>query len=298
MCNLNIVIRKSDAPKKVIGAIPAFMMAVTSTSYQSNDDGDGLYCGGLLWKGKNKLDLFNIGAHLQKHNILISHQRVATSGFTTQFTQPFANKDFVLAHNGIISSFATEGKSDTYVFFHRFCEAFEKEMGGKKEDRREECIKKIIQELLGTTFGSYSIALFDKVTQRLYYFKNMGASINVYQSKHLLYLTTSHSNKDFLPMFSKEKFKELEVVGYVIYRIEADDLNMYEIGSIDAPKCEYERKGSLSNWFYKGWGLDYDKPTVDKMMSERDPITDDYFLQNEQSQKAKEKEGKYYYMFE
>lgn len=254
MCNLNVVFQKANTPKQVREAIPGFVMAVTTLSYVNNSDGDGVYANGYLWKGQGKVDVVRIADRIKDAPVILSHQRIATSGFNGKFTQPFASKEFVLIHNGIINDFVEQGKSDTWGFFHQFCSEFEKAKG--KRDCR---VVATIKKLLDGNRGFYSIALLDRVTGTVFYFRNSWAQISLWKSKHVLYLATDKGNKRMLPMLG-EKFKEVTVGTYVINRIDPSTLEVTEVGCIDEPKAEQPKTVASALSWSDGWATDPDEP--------------------------------------
>jgi len=254
MCNLNILIRKNTRKKSLIKVIPSFLMGVTSNSYAVNSDGDGFYAGGVIERNVNKIDLLKYKPVLMDSKIILTHQRISTSGLSSRYTQPFINKDFALIHNGIINEFLGKNGSDTYGFFKQFCKQFylKNEMGFNREEK----IKYAIKDLLdGLDCGSFSIAILDRVTNNLYYFKNDDTSIYAYSNSELLYFTTLEENKLFLSMF-KIRFWEREVKDYRIYRINTDDeIKIKIIGRIKKAsnsyggynkKCKRKQKNSYN----------------------------------------------------
>lgn len=241
MCNLNILIRKNTRKKNLLKVIPSFLMAVTSNSYADNSDGDGFYAGGILERSVNKIDLFKYKSILIDSNIILTHQRISTSGFSVKYNHPFINKDFVLIHNGIMNDFLGKKGSDTSGFFKQFCKQFY-----LNEGDREERIKNSIKDLLDNLErGSFSMAILDRVTNNLYYFKNDETDIYIYSNSELLYITTLEENKIFLSMFGI-RFWGKEVKDNRIYRISAgEEIKIKIIGRI--------KKFSSSSNFYN-WG--------------------------------------------
>lgn len=238
MCNLNILIRKNTRKKNLLKAIPSFLMAVTSNSYADNPNGDGFYAGGVIERSVNKIDLLKYKSVLMDSNIILTHQRISTSGLSSRYTHPFLNKDFVLIHNGIINDFLGKNGSDTYGFFKQFCKMFyqKDEMGCNREEKIKYAIKDLLDGLDG---GSFSIAILDRVTNNLYYFKNDDTNIYAYSNSELLYFTTLEENKLFLSMFGI-RFWEREVKDYRIYRINADDeIKIKIIGRIKKASNSY-----------------------------------------------------------
>lgn len=213
MCNLNLIIKSKVKDKYDLFA---FLTAVTTASYNSNNNGDGIYTdNGIFFKSEKKIDYKEFIELLAKSNFILTHQRLATSGKTEEYTQPFESEEFVLGHNGIFHKFSDKKHSDTFVFFQKFIEEFEKQEGERKTK-----IKIALNNLLKEETGSYSIFLFDKVEKVLYYFKNSFTSIYAYRNseKNFMFLTTKESNSAFLRIF-KENFREIKLNDYEIYRI-------------------------------------------------------------------------------
>jgi len=239
MCNINILIRKNIKKKKIC----RFLMKTTLNSFNHNPDGEGFYCseGNLLVKRKKKINLFKYRKNLEKSKIIITHQRLSTSGHEVKYNHPFRSKEFILVHNGIINDFLGKNGSDTYGFFNRFVKIF-----NKLEGEREEKIIQTIKELLDNLeYGSFSIALLDKITNNLYYFKNENTTINLFRSENIFFISTLYENRYFLDDL-KEKFKELSVSNYKIYRIN-ENLKIEVIGKIKKCKKAY-------NFGNLGWG--------------------------------------------
>lgn len=222
MCNLNIIIRR-----KKLKNLTSFLMAVTSSSYSDNDDGDGIFFRDKIFKSREKLDLLNYSSGINKSKIIISHQRRATSGFEDQWIQPFVNPDFVLVHNGVINGFTRKKGSDTWGFFLKFLKNF-KRFDGTREENIINTIKKLLDN---NRCGSYSIAILDRQTDNIYYFKNTSPSIHFYKNEDVLYITTALTNKPFLSILGKE-FEEVEIEDHTIYKIKGTTANVKEIGTI------------------------------------------------------------------
>ncbi|GAF83169.1 unnamed protein product, partial [marine sediment metagenome] len=176
MCNLNIIFKTNKNDRD----ITSFLMGVTSNSYVSNSDGDGLFVNNKLVKGFNKIDLFKYKKDITPAKIVITHQRKATSGFSEKWVQPFVNKDFVLVHNGIVDDFQGKKGSDTWGFFKKFNKEFYNQTFGKREEKIVKAIKKLLDNRKNQF---YSILILDKKTNISYYFKNSRASIHFYFGK-------------------------------------------------------------------------------------------------------------------
>ena len=142
MCNIN-----SLYTKKGISNTSGFLMAVSSHSYITNHDGDGIYIksNDKIVKQKQKINYCDYETEINASNVVITHQRFATSGHETEYIHPFGNDNFILVHNGVINQFLNEKGSDTFGFWKRFNKMF------NKRDitlTRKEVIIKIVKELL------------------------------------------------------------------------------------------------------------------------------------------------------
>ncbi|TRZ52335.1 MAG: hypothetical protein D4S01_03160 [Dehalococcoidia bacterium] len=206
MCNLNILIRKKNFPltRDSIQRLNGFMMSVSSNSYIGNDDADGVYFNsGLLQRQVNKINFSRYLSQTALSNVIISHQRISTSGMEAKYTQPFHRDGFILAHNGIMGGYATAKESDTFVFFERFIKEFKK----CKAKKRDTKIKKAFDICLNSRADRYSIVLYDKKTGDVYYIKENYTMMNWYEDTDMIYMTTSNSNGKFIPMLGRKVVK-------------------------------------------------------------------------------------------
>ncbi len=257
-------------------------MGVTSNSYADNSDGDGFYSGNLVVKGKDKINLQAFYEIITNSKVNICHQRLATSGLTPKYIQPFNDRDFVLVHNGVINEFLGKKGSDTYGFFRKFIKKFEESKGKSREERIIKTIKELLDNL---SYGSYSIALFDKVSENLYYFKNYSTNIHFYKSSEMLYITTNSYNNIFLKMFDY-KFSELDIKEDIIYRVTtAKKIKVNIVGNIEEEKVNYlppisnkkkkKKKRKNNNYNNNLWNnsfVDITKKTFKKDEEERELI--------------------------
>jgi len=239
-----------------------FIVASTSNSYVGNDDGDGMYFTGTnkLVRSKNKINPLLYIDDIGASDITLTHQRISTSGKTEEYTQPFQDDEFVLAHNGVLSQFVDyELKhSDTYNLFEKFKTYF-KEMNGRD---REERIKRTIQVIFDEQFGSYSIFIYDKIGDKLYYFKNKSTSIYLTMNKkrNIAYMTTDDDNNKMLTLISDD-FKEYEIEDLRIYSIETiknknnSIISIKKIGKIK----EYEYRAPTKIIDKSNWDNEFDE---------------------------------------
>lgn len=228
MCNINALFVKQKG-----GKITPFIMGVSSNSFASNSDGEGIYISSSdkVHKSMVKMNMFEHENDIENSNVIISHQRLSTSGFELEYNHPFDNDDFVLVHNGVINQFKGEIGSDTYGFWLKFNEEFN---AIKTKSTREQKIIQVIKKLFKVNQGSYSILIFDKKTNESYYFRGADyPGIYFYQNKNYLFITTNGHNYNFLPMLCEDDFVELDIKTRKIYKIDANGM---VFNSEDLPK--------------------------------------------------------------
>jgi len=242
MCNLNILVRKDL--KHDADCIVPFLQGVTGHSFASNHDGEGFYADGKLVRSLFKINYFKWKKILEGSRMIITHQRLATSGYTGEYTQPFMNEDFVFVHNGIMADFIKGSHSDSWVFFKKFQARFKKLRMRNREKKIILALKGLIEEQKG--YCSFSIAILDRVTNMLYYLKNSKTKISFFRDSNLLFITTDNSNKNLLELFEESEFREYKVQSGKIFRIDAG-LGIREIGSVRERSGVYE-SGSF-HWF-------------------------------------------------
>lgn len=216
MCNLNILI-KNKKTKKIYELIN-FLGCATTESYLYNFDGDGAYFdySQKLIRDKNKIPLNEYSEDILKSRFILTHQRLTTHGKSFKNTQPFYEDGFVFLHNGILYDYDFKnGRSDSYNFFQEFLKVFNQ---SKKKTREQNILNGL--SLLQKTDGSFSIALLDTKTNRLYYVKNTNPTIRFYRTKdkQVLFITTREGNKHYFKLYTNQ-FEELNIFSNKIYRI-------------------------------------------------------------------------------
>lgn len=129
---------------------------------------------------------------------------------------PFELSDLVLVHNGVVHNVdsliekfevKTEVVTDSFIILF-LIDKFLKESKGKEKDRTKlmiEAIKKTTQLIKGW----YSVFLFDRKEEKLYYFKdNLGLFYFYKPNKNLLLGSTNYSNFEYVYKVQKI-FKDL-----------------------------------------------------------------------------------------
>jgi len=237
MCNLNIIIRK-----KKNQTLTPFFQSVSAHSYARNDDGDGLYFGsnGKIVKSLHKLDYYKYENEIETSNVVFSFQRLATSGKTLDYVQPFRSKEFIFMHNGVVNSFLKKEGSDSFGFFQDFIKKFDESI----VDKRDNKIVGVIKEMLeGKVSDWYSMILYDLVEKKLYYWKNESPQIYFFRYNNLLFITTCEENQKFLNMTGKGKLREIIIEDNVIYKINPTKkkIRIIKVGEIEKEEEELSK---------------------------------------------------------
>ena len=219
--------------------VPAFMTAVSANSFADNSDGEGIYWNGRLVRSLRKINPITL-PDIHTSTVILSHQRLATSGKTAKYTQPFLSNFFVFMHNGVMSDFEKGNHSDTYILFKKFRKFFSKT---PKDMKREKRIHRAIKKLFDNVDGRFSISIYDKEEDKIYYFKDSGTNIYCYENHDFLYITTNSSNVLMLDML-QVKFTERELKPYQIYVIEPKTLKIKWLGRIKEKSFRYTQPKS------------------------------------------------------
>lgn len=251
MCNINILLKAVKDGEGIYAT--SFLSAVTTLSFNNNKDGEGVYLNvGDTFKSEDKLDYWGIRKKIDESSVIMTHQRIATSGFSVDYLHPFEDDGFVLVHNGVMSTLAEGTHSDTYCMFKKFKTSF-----NRKRGEREQKIVKAIKTLFEDNYGTWSVAIYDKITGFLYYFKDSMTDINFVRSedKTIAYLSTSKENMDLLPMLQKD-MDEIELKDYNIYKFwnKKKKIKFATISAINKIKKTYEpintscKHNNYDNW--------------------------------------------------
>jgi len=233
MCNINTLFIKNKLKNTT-----QFMMAVSSHSFETNKDGEGIYISSTdtVHKSRDKINLFEFKNEIEKSNVLISHQRLSTSGFELEYNHPFENENFVMVHNGVINQFKNGTGSDTFGFWSKFNEEFNSITSHLS---RENKVKRVIKKLFKVDSGSYSILIHDRKTKNSFYFRGTGyPPIHFFENDQCLFITTNEHNGTFLNMLTNKEFTELEINGRTIYKI-TKAFKVYEIAKLPKEKINY-----------------------------------------------------------
>jgi len=239
VCNINYLITKSNNTKELKHIFNMFCSA-TANSYATNKDGDGVYINNKLELNFKFIDKQKYFKDFKISKEILSHQRIATSGFSFENLQPFINDKMVMVHNGVLNNdifYKDKGLSDTKHLFNLIT-----------EDNKKDMVKSI-KKYLNYEEGYFSIFIKDIINNNRYYFKNEYAQIYIYYiNNNTLFITTNKINKLF---FENCSVKELTIKDNTIYKIE-EDLSLIIVGTLKAMPYNY----NYTNFNYK----EYSKP--------------------------------------
>lgn len=240
MCHINAVFKKKDTRQHT--AFVGLLQAATGYSFIENSDGEGAFFSSdkSIVKNPEKINYITYAKKIVASNAIITHQRLATSGFSAKYTHPFENEEFVIVHNGIIQKYARHKKSDTFVLFNTITEEFKKL---RNEKTREENIVQSIKNALDKEDGSFSILLYDKITGLTYYFKNYATTIHFWRNSEFLYVGTADISV-LLP-----KMKELKIDPLSIYRID-ENADVTSIAELQGHAVSYPNMASYLDGAY------------------------------------------------
>lgn len=226
MCNI-LTIKRNMATTSLRNPL-SFLQHATGYAYVCNSDGEGAYFSqnreekDEIQKSTGKIDYMRHSFAIRASAVIVTHQRMATSGFSEKYIHPFANDDFILVHNGVVSSLATDGKeSDTSALFRRFCQRFA-EAKGERDSRTIEAIKSTFDDL----GGSWSVVIHDRKDGRTFYMKESSTRINAYRGDGVIILCTLEISP-LLP----GKLKDFPLLPYRIYEL-TEDADIIERGRI------------------------------------------------------------------
>lgn len=259
MCNLNILIKRKYRD------VAPFLMAASSHSFVNNSYGEGIYTSfdNKVIKSSKKIDFTKLSKSINHSNFIITHQRLATSGFQEKYNHPFENEDFVIVHNGVINDFLKTKGSDSWGFFVDFIKNFKEDLSHLREDR----IISVLKSMFNNVNGWYSIFIYDKKDKVGYYFKDSRTQITFVRYKGCLYITTASSNLEFLSLLDDnqnsyhkkyyDNVNELDIKDNILYKIYfgKDHIKVKTRGHIGREEVKYnynntnETQSTIQNYF-------------------------------------------------
>lgn len=186
-------------------------------------------------KGRFNLGTFFDNNKLLNSNFIIGHNRLATTGTkeNNRNNHPFEVGDFVLVHNGVIENHKelrikyninSKIKTDSFVILWLIEHFFKKSKLNNRVERIAQAVKKTTKKLN----GYYSVFLYDKINNDIYYFKNSLTEFSFCLfDDSLLVGTTNPRNLEHL--FLNERFVFNEELFEQKKTLKIDDNTLYLI---------------------------------------------------------------------
>ncbi len=178
MCNINLLMKKisqNDLP---------FLEMASLQSFQNNDDGEGYLTPQYTKVSANKIFIS------QEDNIIgqpwiAMHERLTTHGTDEEYNiQPIRESNIILLHNGVLWNYYDQIKSDSRIMTENI---------NSKIDEKVDTQKAIVDEF-SKADGSKSILVFDRLTEKLYYYKNQDTAFFATYGDNNFFASTSLEN--------------------------------------------------------------------------------------------------------
>lgn len=244
MCNINVYLRKKLLKENNRDTVERYAYACAH-SYISNSDMEGLYVShtNKIHASEYKISLNKYWRSLCKSHVIIDHTRISTSGRGFENCQPFTDGRYVFCHNGILTLAGKHDlnkKSDSKVYFDELS-------NNLIAESVIDAIKKTHKEI--ARYGSYSMALFDTVAQKLYYWKNLSTSMIMLENDDSIILSTNSQNDYLFPSHKMTKVKDGVLITFEWIN------NSLVISNVSLDIATSFYGGASKAW---GYGYDYD----------------------------------------
>lgn len=218
-----------------------------------NDDAYGVYCpeSGIIVKEGKKLDFDTLNAQLEpvKTSLLIGHNRYKTKGDNTvnENNHPFETEHFVVVHNGMIRNDEYLKKLyqldytpevDSFIIPALLEFYYDTMYVEEKPESIIELVKLVAEQL----YGSFSVIVHHKPTNRTFYFKERGTKFTFglvrHKNRTLIIGTTKEQN--ISTIYTETIYGVFEYVPVRIPKFEPEQLMIYEINDKGiVPLCKF-----------------------------------------------------------
>ncbi len=223
MCEIHFIYKKKKLERNDLNE---FIKMMCFGSLRKHDDAWGFFTDKTSFKKGGPFDPTATKISSLKSNFIVGHNRLSTMGIGPLWSigkkkngksiedlqhHPFELEDFLLVHNGVINNaksifkkykIQTPIKTDSYAIIYLICHFFKM---SSKENRQEK-IMEAIQRTTKKLKGWYSIILYDKKENKLYYFKDSITSFNFCTiDKSFLIGSTSGLNMDYTYIEGKKE---------------------------------------------------------------------------------------------
>ena len=226
MCEIQAVISATPLTTK---EKDTFIRMLEEGSF-GNDDAWGAYYNGKVYKesgcpeeSDGLFERFKTILHKGTSNFIFGHNRMTTNGLAkyNYNNHPFETENFVVVHNGIINNHASlkalyglqyKEDVDSYIIpalMENNIDYFENE---------GELIKSVAEEISGT----YSVLIYSKRNDCLYYFKNCSTSVSIMSCNNTLFLSTDKNSIKFWSenVIFRPRHRMGHIEPLVIYKID------------------------------------------------------------------------------
>lgn len=180
MCQLHFMMRMNG--NLSVRDIKQFckMMCLGS---ERNSDAFGLFNSRMCFKQSGKYQPNNLNnVALLNDSFVVGHNRLTTTGDETknENNHPFELDDFILAHNGVINNqhvlrekydIPETPETDSYVILWLISHFFQQSQAKTRQKRIVNAIRKTCSQLAGW----YSVFLYDRGENNIFYFRNIMA---------------------------------------------------------------------------------------------------------------------------
>ena len=277
MCEIQFVMSHNINDEEIVN----FLDMLNEGSY-ANSDATGLCTdNGTKWKFRTALHSLkdpksgNLLTDIQMNTskFLIGHNRLATTGDEklNKNNHPFETSNLMLVHNGIISNhdslkgnFALEYPEDTdsAIIIHLMETYLEQDYS----------IIKAIKETAECLQGSYSVMVYYKPENKIFYFKNSSTSFAFMKTitktgKISLYGSTKTSNLVNCYDWTKDGLFDIDTLrnrayaepkAGIVYELTKNKLNIDEVGTFTPVTTRYPTyAGGTTRYYSNDWESDY-----------------------------------------
>lgn len=229
----------------------------------NNSDAFGLFNSYIVFKRAGLVDFkkFDLKV-LTQDNFIIGHNRLSTGGKAkfNHNNHPFTLNNLVMVHNGIINNETelsnnkiSKIDTDSYSVLQNINRLLKKyENKGKK---RTDAIIRAIRKTASKIDGSYSIFIFDKITNNIFYFKNSKTSFYFIEiDKNILIGTTDTTKLKYI--YKDKSYTSIEIEDDRVYLIN-NKLKLKDVGKFEEKKSVYSYCGYKDfEEQYKTYGQD------------------------------------------
>lgn len=211
----------------------------------NNNDAFGLFNSEIVFKRSGLVDFKDFDTDvLTKDNFLIGHNRLSTGGMAkfNHNNHPFKLNNLIMVHNGVINNDTelsnnkiSKIETDSYSILqnvNRLLKKYE-----NKKYKRTDALIKAIKKTASKIDGSFSIFIFDKITNDIFYFKNSKTSFYFVEiDKNILIGTTDTTKLKYV--YKNLIYTPIKIKDDIIYLINNKN-KIKDVGHFEEKKSTY-----------------------------------------------------------